>query len=73
MGKDWVVLYTTSDNHRAHILAGHLAAEGIEVVQMNKQNAAYVGVIGEIELHVLKESYLQARKILENSLPDEQL
>lgn len=61
---NWARVYTTTAPHKAEIAKEVLAQEGIKSVAIDKQDSAYGGVFGEIELYVLREDVIRARHLL---------
>ena len=59
----WSRVYTTSDRIEAGIVKSMLEDNDIPVVEMNKQESAYV-VIGEIELMVPTDSHREALQLI---------
>ena len=63
---EWSKVYTTSDRIEAGIVKSMLGDHDIPVVEMNKQDSAYV-VIGEIDLMVPASCHEEALLLIKQS------
>ena len=61
---NWARIYSTQAPHKAEIAKDVLEQEGIKCVVVDKQDTAYGGVFGEIEIYVQREDVIQAKHIL---------
>jgi len=64
MGKDWVIIFESTDEIRMEMARQILEESGIESVVMNKKDRVYG--FGEFELYVLREMVIRAKQILKN-------
>ncbi|MCD4790305.1 MAG: DUF2007 domain-containing protein [Bacteroidales bacterium] len=62
MDKNWVKIFSTSENYKAEILKGLLLENNIEAVIINKKDSAYL--FGELELYVRMDNVLKAKRII---------
>ncbi len=62
----WVCIYKSNNKFEAEAVKGHLEAEGISCVMLNKQDSSYLN-FGYVELHVQEEMSEQAKQIIDNS------
>ncbi len=62
----WVCIFKSNNKFEAEIVKGHLEAEGISCVMLNKQDSSYLN-FGYVELHVQREMSEQAKQIIANT------
>ncbi|MCP4124271.1 MAG: DUF2007 domain-containing protein [Bacteroidetes bacterium] len=62
---NWARVYTTQAPYKAEITKDVLEDEGIQSVVVDKQDTAYGGVFGEIELYVRREDVIKAKHIID--------
>lgn len=66
MEKDWVLIYSNTNQYESEILSSVLKDHEIEVVTVNKQDSSYH--FGEVEIYVKRENVIKAKRIiLENN------
>lgn len=73
---EWMVVYETSHDAEAHVVAGRLQVEGIRAVVHRQPGAAALGItigmLGAITVLVRPEDYEHALALLEpDDYPDE--
>ena len=61
---NWARIFSTQLSHIAEITKDILKEEGITSVLVDKQDSAYAGVFGEIEVYVQREDVIRAKHIL---------
>jgi len=62
---NWARVYTTQAPYKAEITKDVLEDEGIQSVVVDKQDTAYGGVFGEVELYVRREDVIKAKHIID--------
>ncbi|MEZ4999775.1 MAG: DUF2007 domain-containing protein [Bacteroidales bacterium] len=67
MEKDWVRIFGYSDEVKCEMARQILEDEDIESVVINKKDRAYG--FGEIELYVLRDKVIAAKRILKELTP----
>ena len=75
---EWMIVYETSSETDAHIVAGHLKVEGIQAMVYRQPGAAALGItigrLGTVRVLVQPDDYHRALSILEpeelDELPD---
>jgi hypothetical protein len=63
MEKNWVKVLGTGYVHKARIVKAMLEEEGIETVEINKQDSSYM--VGEVELYVKATDVVRARYMID--------
>lgn len=63
MEKDWVKIYTSSQQQKADLVLTLLQEHEIEVVKLNKQDSSYLR-FGEVELYVHARQFQEALEII---------
>lgn len=63
---NWAMIFTTKAAYRAEIAKDVLEDAGITCVLINKQDTAYGGVFGSVEVYVQRENVLRAKHLMEN-------
>jgi len=61
---NWAKVYSTQAPYKAEITKDVLEDEGITSVVVDKQDTAYGGVFGEVELYVRREDVIKAKHII---------
>lgn len=64
MDKDWVSIFSTSEEFQAEIAKGVLEENEIECVMINKKDSFYH--FGEIELYVMREDVVKSKYLLKD-------
>jgi hypothetical protein len=64
MEKDWVLIYTTTDQLRIEMLRQVLDDSGVEAVIMNKKDRSYL--LGDHELYVNRDSVIKAKSVIKD-------
>ncbi len=62
----WVCIYKSNNKFEAEAVKGHLEAEGISCVMLNKQDSSYLN-FGYVELHVPESISEKAKQLIEDS------
>lgn len=65
MEKNWICIYRSISIQDVELIRSILEDNNIEAVVLNKQDSSYP-CIGEIELYVPKESFTEARSLIEH-------
>ncbi len=72
---DWMIVYETSSETEAHIVAGRLQVEGIQAVVYRQPGAAALGItigrLGTVTVLVLPSDYERSLSLLEPEYLDE--
>lgn len=66
----WVCVFKTNRHFEAEAAKGHLEAEGIPCVLLNKQDSSYMA-FGYVELHVPLDNKQQAELLLKDNFKEE--
>ena len=61
---NWAKVYSTQAPYKAEITKDVLENEGVQSVVVDKQDTAYGGVFGEVELYVRREDVIKAKHII---------
>ena len=61
---NWAKIYTAKADHKVDITKNFLEDQGIQCVVLNKQDSAYAGALGEIELYVQRENVIKAKYLI---------
>jgi hypothetical protein len=66
---DWYPVYSTTENHRAHIAKALLEEEDIPAVILDKQDSSYVNFnqLSPIHLLVQSQDVIRAKHLLEKA------
>jgi len=62
-GKEWTVIYRTTQQHKANIAKAVLEENGINSVDLSKKDSSYT-MLGEIELYVQPKDEVLARFLI---------
>ncbi len=72
---DWMIIYETSTEPEAHIVAGRLQVEGIQAIVYRQPGAAALGItigrLGSVTVLVRPSDYERALALLEPDYLDE--
>ncbi len=63
MEKNWVKIYTSTNNYKAALVTTLLKDHAIEVVELNKKDSSYLN-FGEIELYIHPKDFDDAIEII---------
>lgn len=63
MEKEWVKIYTSTNNFQASLVSSILKDHMIDVVEMNKKDSSYLN-FGEIELYIHPKHFDEAIEII---------
>jgi hypothetical protein len=66
MEKDWVMIYSATDELTIEMVKQILVENQIEAVVFNKKDRAYL--FGELELYVNRDSVIRAKSVLKDVL-----
>lgn len=66
MDKDWVKIYSTTQQHLAEILRGLLEEHGIQAIVLNHRDTVY-NAFGEYELYVHADFVVKAKHLIQNN------
>jgi hypothetical protein len=66
MEKDWVMIYTATDELMIEMVKQILGENSIEAVVFNKKDRAYL--FGELELYVNRDSVIRAKSVIKEVL-----
>ena len=74
---DWMIVYETSNEPEAHVVAGRLQVEGIQAVVYRQPGAAALGItigrLGSVTVLVRPSDYERSLSLLEPDYLDELL
>lgn len=62
MEKEWVCIYITNNEYRAHLAKEMLADHDIESVIINKKDSSYG--FGELEVYVMTDVVIRAKMLV---------
>jgi hypothetical protein len=65
-GKEWKVVYRSTQAHKVNIVKAVLEDNGIRAVDLSKKDSAYT-MLGEIELYVQPKDEVLARFLIKNN------
>lgn len=65
-GKEWVVVYRSTQPHKVNIAKAILEENGIHAVDLSKKDSAYT-VLGDIELYVQPKDEVLARFLIDKN------
>ena len=66
MEKDWVCVFTSSNQQKAELIKGLLTHNEINSVIVNKQSSPY-NMFGEFEIYVNREDVITAKFVLKEN------
>lgn len=66
MEKDWVMIYTATDELTIEMVKQILEENSIEAVVFNKKDRAYL--FGDMELYVNRDSVIRAKSVIKEVL-----
>lgn len=66
MDKNWACVYSSMLLHNVELMRNILEENNLEAVVVNKQDSFYPS-IGEIELFVRRDSFIAARKLVDQA------